>query len=220
MCFARIIGVTAATRAYLMPAPIECDYHDVVVFGPTTGAWRTRRWRIWHDADAQQRYADMARRMGDGEVARMTAGSAPRVTETTNATMDDACSQIAASSADGAVPGPSGVVIVGDAFDLIGDLADLSVDLILTSPPFWGLRSYGLEHNEHVLDHWRAAGHERSQPPGYCWYRDAGGVLGAPPQESGCCRRGRPPRGRQPGLKTDVSAPLATSLLYGTYIPE
>jgi DNA modification methylase len=38
-------------------------------------------------------------------------------------------------------------VIVGDAYDLFGLLPPESVDLIITSPPYWGHRDYGLDHN-------------------------------------------------------------------------
>ena len=69
----------------------------------------------------------------------------------------------------------------GDAFDLIGDLPDASVDLILTSPPYWGLRSYGLTINDGLLSQWAAVGCSSQRVPPYQWYRDAGGVLGLEP---------------------------------------
>ena len=64
----------------------------------------------------------------------------------------------------------------GDAFDLVERLGEASVDLCLTSPPYWGLRSYGLDHSDDVVDQWND-----STPPSYKWYRDAGGVLGLEP---------------------------------------
>ena len=69
----------------------------------------------------------------------------------------------------------------GDAFDLIRELDDASVDLILTSPPYWGLRSYGLEHRDDVLNQWLDAGCSSDRHPPYEWYRGAGGVLGLEP---------------------------------------
>lgn len=69
----------------------------------------------------------------------------------------------------------------GDAFDLVSTLPAESVDLILTSPPYWGLRSYGLQHSEDVLTRWAATGCEPSRVPPYDWYRDAGGLLGFEP---------------------------------------
>ena len=43
----------------------------------------------------------------------------------------------------------------GDAFDLINGIESKSIDLILTSPPrYWGLRSYGLTHEDDVLEKW------------------------------------------------------------------
>ena len=38
-------------------------------------------------------------------------------------------------------------VIEGDAYDLFGLLPPESIDLIITSPPYWGHRDYGLKHN-------------------------------------------------------------------------
>lgn len=73
------------------------------------------------------------------------------------------------------------IVHIGDAFDLINDVNDGAVDLILTSPPFWGLRTYGLEHREDVLDQWTATGISPEEPPTYDWYRRAGGILGLEP---------------------------------------
>lgn len=76
---------------------------------------------------------------------------------------------------------PSWRIKEGDAFELIGDIADHSVDLIITSPPYWGLRSYGLEHEEGILDQWEAVGCEPQRVPPYDWYRSAGGQLGREP---------------------------------------
>lgn len=76
---------------------------------------------------------------------------------------------------------PSWRIKEGDAFDLIGDLSDDSVDLIITSPPYWGLRSYGLEHDDGVLDQWEAVGCTPRRVPPYDWYRSAGGQLGREP---------------------------------------
>lgn len=69
----------------------------------------------------------------------------------------------------------------GDAFDLVETLADASVDLVLTSPPFWGLRSYGLDHSNEIVERWKAAGGTNSEVPQYPWYRKAGGILGLEP---------------------------------------
>jgi site-specific DNA-methyltransferase (cytosine-N4-specific) len=76
---------------------------------------------------------------------------------------------------------PWGEVRHGDAFDLIGDLQSDSVDLVLTSPPYWGQRSYGLEAGAHILERWEESGCSASRVPPYQWYRDAGGVLGLEP---------------------------------------
>jgi site-specific DNA-methyltransferase (cytosine-N4-specific) len=72
-------------------------------------------------------------------------------------------------------------VHVGDAWDLLDEFAPASVDLILTSPPYWGLRDYGLDHNEDVLAEWTADRGQADNPPPYEWYRDHGGLLGLEP---------------------------------------
>ena len=71
----------------------------------------------------------------------------------------------------------------GDAFDLIGKLPESSVDLIVTSPPYWGQRVYeGQEdHNWTVQEAWRREGEPLEAAPPYDWYRANGGVLGLEP---------------------------------------
>ena len=76
---------------------------------------------------------------------------------------------------------PECTVLLGDAFDLIDHIEDHEIDLVLTSPPYWGLRSYGLENREDILEKWQLAGNAAECPPPYEWYRDAGGVLGLEP---------------------------------------
>ncbi|MBK9214195.1 MAG: site-specific DNA-methyltransferase [Chloracidobacterium sp.] len=70
--------------------------------------------------------------------------------------------------------------LVGDAFNLIKELPDESIDLILTSPPYWGLRTYGQEHNWATLRAWEKE-KPRWESPSYKWYREHGGVLGLEP---------------------------------------
>ena len=72
-------------------------------------------------------------------------------------------------------------VLSGDAFDLIDRIDDSAVDLVLTSPPYWGLRTYGLAHRDDILARWQETGQHPQQPPPYEWYRDAGGILGLEP---------------------------------------
>lgn len=84
-------------------------------------------------------------------------------------------------------PRPLPNVSVGDAFDKLELLPNESVDCVVTSPPYWGLRSYGQEHDETVLQKWATAHPEmksddlRRHGPGYDWYRNNGGVLGLEP---------------------------------------
>ncbi|MFL1999538.1 DNA-methyltransferase [Microbacterium sp. A1-JK] len=87
----------------------------------------------------------------------------------------------------GHVHQPLPTVAVGDAFDRVAVLAPASVDCVVTSPPYWGLRSYGHVHDEEVLEKWASA-HPSidrrdlpSHAPGYDWYRSNGGVLGLEP---------------------------------------
>lgn len=72
-------------------------------------------------------------------------------------------------------------VRVGDAFDLIDEVDEKAVDLILTSPPYWGLRSYGFKYRDDVLAQWLAAGRSPLEIPPFGWYCNAGGVLGLEP---------------------------------------
>ncbi|MEU1736067.1 site-specific DNA-methyltransferase [Streptosporangium sp. NPDC020145] len=74
-----------------------------------------------------------------------------------------------------------GEVWQGDAYDLMGKLEPESIDLIITSPPYWGLRTYGMDYNEDILAEWKAEGHSQEELPGYEWYRAHGGVLGLEP---------------------------------------
>ena len=78
-------------------------------------------------------------------------------------------------------PSVEGRVLEGDAFTLIEGLGDQSVDLIITSPPYWGLRTYSAHHNWDVLLEWRRSTTDRSQAPPYSWYAGHGGLLGLEP---------------------------------------
>lgn len=69
----------------------------------------------------------------------------------------------------------------GDAYDLMGDLPPESIDLIITSPPYWGLRTYGQNHNAEILREWLAEEPDALHSPPYEWYRDHGGTLGMEP---------------------------------------
>lgn len=83
--------------------------------------------------------------------------------------------------ADVSEESPSGDVWSGDAFDLAEKLPAESVDLVITSPPYWGLRTYGMEHNNDVLDAWIKAGGSAAEVPPYDWYRANGGAFGMEP---------------------------------------
>lgn len=75
-----------------------------------------------------------------------------------------------------------GQVLLGDAFDLFDRLPERSIDLIITSPPYWGHREYGLEHNWGTFNDISAMKRDfRVQSDGYASYRDRKGVLGLEP---------------------------------------
>lgn len=71
--------------------------------------------------------------------------------------------------------------IVGDAFDLFDHLPPASIDLIITSPPYWGHRDYDLEHNWNAFNNIPQVRKIGAQSPSYAWYRSEGGVLGLEP---------------------------------------
>ncbi|WP_445149509.1 DNA-methyltransferase [Baekduia sp. Peel2402] len=76
---------------------------------------------------------------------------------------------------------PGYEVICADALDGLESLPSQSADLLVTSPPYWGLRTYGLDHNDEILDEYRTETDKPEIPPGYEWYRRRGGVLGLEP---------------------------------------
>ena len=73
-------------------------------------------------------------------------------------------------------------VELGDAYDLVADLEPDSLDLILTSPPYWGHRSYDQAHNWDLLREWKSR-HPKGADviPSYPEYRKLGGLLGLEP---------------------------------------
>jgi site-specific DNA-methyltransferase (cytosine-N4-specific) len=73
-------------------------------------------------------------------------------------------------------------VICADAFDASPRLPVDSVDLVLTSPPYWGTRTYGHDHDDHVLDRWARETTSTGGPPSWSWYRRCGGALGREPK--------------------------------------
>lgn len=75
----------------------------------------------------------------------------------------------------------SSKVHVGDAFDLLDRLPESSIDLVVTSPPYWGQRSYNLEHNWGLFNNIAEMRKMSTKSPGYDWYRKKGGVLGLEP---------------------------------------
>ena len=72
-------------------------------------------------------------------------------------------------------------ILHGDAYDLLRSLDAGSIDLLITSPPYWGHRTYELEHNWDILQDWLSTGAQRTDVPDYGWYRDRGGSLGLEP---------------------------------------
>lgn len=73
------------------------------------------------------------------------------------------------------------LLVHGDTYDLLPLLPPTSIDLVFTSPPYWGHRSYGQDHNWDILQDWEEEGGSVHEPPPYDWYRRNGGVLGLEP---------------------------------------
>ena len=75
-----------------------------------------------------------------------------------------------------------GKIRCGDAYDLLKKLPQASVDLLITSPPFWGHREYGLEHNWGLFNDIEVVKKRfNSKSNGYRDYQALGGVLGLEP---------------------------------------
>lgn len=75
-----------------------------------------------------------------------------------------------------------GRVLLGDAFELFDRLPEQSVDLIITSPPYWGHREYGLAHNWDVFNDISGVKRKfRVQSEGYASYSRQDGALGLEP---------------------------------------
>jgi len=81
---------------------------------------------------------------------------------------------------NGIVKVPLAEVRQGDAYDLFDTLDPASVDLVITSPPYWGLRAYGLKHNGSIWEEWKKE-QDKHAIPSYRWYREHGGCLGLEP---------------------------------------
>jgi DNA modification methylase len=71
--------------------------------------------------------------------------------------------------------------IAGDAYDLFSLIPPDSIDLIITSPPYWGHRDYDLDHNWRLFNNIQTVRKIGPKSYGYQWYRSEGGVLGLEP---------------------------------------
>ena len=115
----------------------------------------------------------------------MRAGLDPAAGSQQSATVshsDSIVGRMSGRAADTSAP-QEPAVYCGDAFDLIEKLAESSVDLIVTSPPYWCQRVYAgqEDHNWAVQDAWRREGESLDVAPPYDWYRANGGMLGLDP---------------------------------------
>jgi site-specific DNA-methyltransferase (adenine-specific) len=72
-------------------------------------------------------------------------------------------------------------VVVGDAYDLLPKLPPNSVDLVITSPPYWGHRDYDLKHDWERFNNIQNVRKIGPRTRGYEWYRSEGGLLGLEP---------------------------------------
>jgi len=95
--------------------------------------------------------------------------------------MDEHISNSRIESDGGAISANRALVLHGDAFKLFDQLEANSVDLIITSPPYWGHRDYGLKHNWSFFNDIPNARKIGSISPGYAWYSQNRGVLGLEP---------------------------------------
>jgi len=87
---------------------------------------------------------------------------------------------MASAGALATIPEPF-IVSQGDAYDLFLQVPRRSVDLIITSPPYWGLREYGIGHNWEFFNDIQTVRKIGNVSPGYEWYRKNGGLLGLEP---------------------------------------
>jgi DNA modification methylase len=78
-------------------------------------------------------------------------------------------------------PAPRATTLHGDAYALFDQVDASSVDLVITSPPYWGHRDYGLEHNWSFFNDIPTVRKIGPVSPGYSWYSQHGGVLGLEP---------------------------------------
>ncbi len=77
---------------------------------------------------------------------------------------------------------PKNEVLVGDVMDRLNDIPDESVDMVVTSPPYWGLRSYSGDV-ETVWDGEEDCEHEWAEEDNYCQKCDTWkGQLGLEPK--------------------------------------
>lgn len=72
-------------------------------------------------------------------------------------------------------------ILNGDAYNLFDQLGPAEVDLIITSPPYWGHRDYGLEHNWSFFNDIPTVRRFGPVSPGYVWYSQHRGTLGLEP---------------------------------------
>jgi site-specific DNA-methyltransferase (adenine-specific) len=72
-------------------------------------------------------------------------------------------------------------LFVGDAWDVLPSVPPNSIDVVLTSPPYWGQRTYGMDHNWDIAKEWEAETEDPEAAPSWLWYREHGGMLGLEP---------------------------------------
>lgn len=112
----------------------------------------------------------------------MSSAVSARREKATNGPKRDAATQARDVEAGASVEPLKGQVILGDAFDLFNLLPSSTVDLVITSPPYWGHRGYGLDHNWELFnDIPTVKSNFDSKTAGYDKYRNKKGVLGLEP---------------------------------------
>lgn len=104
----------------------------------TGGSQQLRRFRIAHRA-----HGDIERAAGEAGIALAEA----RLTVASDAKEPppEEAYRLLGNGSPPAAP-PTGVtILIGDVFEQLATLPDNSIDCCVTSPPYWGLRDYGVE---------------------------------------------------------------------------
>lgn len=116
-----------------------------------------------------------------GRLGKSHSGSTAMHNGPYNAQMGDVGLTARPRRKGGGAHSPTVEILHGDAFDLFDRVPKNTVDLVITSPPYWGHRDYGLRHNWDYFNDIPTVRKIGPCSPGYDWYRHKGGLLGLEP---------------------------------------